>query len=501
MKITAFGHIAYLLEMTGEEGAEPVRILGDPWLSDYAAGDLMGRFPRLRFDASALPALDAIFISHSHTDHFDPESLVGLWRDLPNQPFLLLPQSLRHLDSLLREFLAGVEIRYLSQGDSVEVRGVEFSAYFNPETRATNEDDVMVLVAKSAREVFLSESDALLPFYDPETREHVSQPVFAKGVETACFLTAKNELEASMSMLSASDLEDRQARISRSLERTYAEIEEIFVPFEGLEADLWGADHLVRFVGGQGMCYPQALDSQWNHVLFPIRLSDRANMEREIAEQCGHALSISEFEPGTTYTLEGGNIASAESATFLETLDREEERFFQPSLEVYDDFPVAPLREGERNADEQERQILEKLNGRFLPYLIGARNPPLEHLLAANEGGEYRIRIRYGTLNGFRDRDYVVSFDACEFIGREVEAEADEHYWANDLEDVFEGVVDEFSIFCRKPIGGKAQRFWACLGLPFLNGDLVAKKLRSHFERAARGESLEAWVLPFYEHG
>ena len=95
MKIHALGHIAYLLEMAPRDGEEPVRILGDPWLSDYAIGDLMGRFPRVRYRAEDLEPVHAIFLSHSHTDHLDPYTLVRLWNELPSRPTLILPQTSR----------------------------------------------------------------------------------------------------------------------------------------------------------------------------------------------------------------------------------------------------------------------------------------------------------------------------------------------------------------------------------------------------------------------
>ena len=53
MKILSLGHSSYILEMT-PAGGEPVRILADPWLSDYLIGDLMGRFPRVRLALQAL---------------------------------------------------------------------------------------------------------------------------------------------------------------------------------------------------------------------------------------------------------------------------------------------------------------------------------------------------------------------------------------------------------------------------------------------------------------
>ena len=203
MRVTGLGHSSFLLEIDTPDG-EPLRLLGDPWLSDYLIGDLLGRFPRVRFDTKDLAPLEAIWISHSHTDHFDPYALVRLWRELPERPRLILPQSLLFLHDLVVENLEGVEPMFLREGEAQSLRGVKLRAFFNRERRPTNEDDVMVLVVDNGREVFLDESDALLPFYDPDVREELTAILCAPEVETACFLAIRNEGGATMSMLSAS---------------------------------------------------------------------------------------------------------------------------------------------------------------------------------------------------------------------------------------------------------------------------------------------------------
>jgi hypothetical protein len=531
MKLTALGHISFLLEIASERGGAPVRILGDPWLSDYAIGDLMGRFPRLRFDPAAFEPLDAIFLSHSHTDHFDPPSLVRLWDSLRAKPALLLPASILHLRGILEEQLPGVRIVPLHQGSTVDLRGVSIGGFFNPERQGTNEDDVFVLVVRGDKEVFLDESDALLPFYDPELRARLARILCDPGVETAVFLTAKNQLEATMSMLSSGGREDRMRRLSASLELVYEEIREIFEPFVGEDeedeegdededdeaeaaddsdfegdedeggdalADVWADPRVIRLVGGQGMCYPQALGTEWNHVLFPVRVDDRVRFEREIAADFGRPTIIEAFTPGSTFTLAAGRIASKARAGFVELLDRESDRSFRPELELRDDFPVAPLREETRDVERQRAILSELLDHRFLPYLIGVRAPAIEQLLSAG-GGEYRIRIRYGTTSSFVDRDFRLTFDVLRFVECDAAAaEPDEWYWANDLEDTYDGRSDEFSIFCRRPLPARAQRLWNSLGYPYLNADLIGRKLRLHFERARAGDSIEPWVLSFY---
>ena len=495
MKILSLGHSSYILEMS-PEGGEPVRILADPWLSDYLIGDLMGRFPRLELDLSALQPIHAIYLSHSHTDHLDPYSLLKL-RQLEPTPTILLPQSLQYLEPLLKEHLPEFEITRLCQGLELDLHGLKIGAFFNPELRATNEDDVMVLTAETESEVFIGEGDALMPLYDPAARQALADRFSRDGVQTACFLTVKNEGDSTMNMLSAKDGEQRKELLGQSIEATYTELFDIYSPLDD-EADLlWGNSSLVRIITGQGICYPQALNPDYNRILFPIRLEDRVRMEREVAEQFGCKHSIEEMVPGQLHELSDGKLRSLSDPEGVTVLDKEEERYFDPESKLARDFPTGPLLEDRRDTGNQRKLIGDCLQNRFLPWLIGSRNPPVEHLLAA-AGGEYRIRVRYGTSEDFEEADYLLSFARLSLEAAESSGEPDESYWANDLDDVLAGRADEFSLCCREPLKGEAQRLWRCLGLPYLNNDLIEKKLRLHFERAARNESIAAWAEPYW---
>jgi len=498
MEITALGHSAYILSMAPDRDGKPVNILVDPWLSDFAVGDLMGRFPRIRFDAADLPEIHGLFLSHAHTDHLDPESLLRLWSDLPRPPVLILPVSLLYLQSLLTEFLPGAEVLVLPSDRPVDFRGLKLTGFFNPEAVSSNEDDVMLLLVESDREIFLGEADALLPMHDPETRVAITETLCAPEFETACWQTSRNELAATMSMLAATDLEDRSARVDAGLTRTSEEVEALYEPLDEDEEweDLWQNPRLVRLIGGQGICYPQELNPEWNRVLFPVRLADRVLLEQEISSAFGCRHLVEELIPGATHHVEAGKVERS-PATWLELLDKEEDRHFDPALPLIDDFPVAPLRSDERDHLAQARRIEAILNGQFLPHLIGARRPPVEQMLADHDG-EYRIRIRFGDGKAFDEGDFVLSFRELQFVTAMPEGEAAEAYWANDLDDFLDGTTDEFSLFPRKPIGAQNQRLWNCLGMPYLNQDLITKKLRLHFERAARGETNRDWALPFY---
>ncbi len=501
MKIHSLGHSSFLLELLPAASDRPVRILADPWLSDGLVGDLSGRFPRVRFSPRDWGEIDAVFISHAHTDHLDPYSLVPLWRELTPTPSLILPESLAFLEDVFREFLTPLELVYLHDQRPIAFRGVQLMGFFSPEQRATNEDDVMLLLAKNGRESFLSEADALFPFYDGDARAALADFLDLGAAQTICFLTTKNEGDATMAMLDAENAAERAEALGRELDRTYAEVHSTYAPPGGEEedmaSDVWQCDRVVRLIGGQGICFPQSLGTAWNRVLFPIRLRDRVEMEREVAAQYDCRHRVEEFVPGTTYELAGGGIESTSRWTPLQVLDCEDDRGHDETIELFEDFPRAPLRSDERDWAGQEARILDLLNDRFLPHVIGARNPPFEHLLAAG-GGEYRVRVRFGTMECGENRDYVASFRALRFTAAEANSRADEHYFANDLEDVLDGHADEFSTICRRPPAPGAQRVWTTLGLPYLNNDLVERKIRLHFERAARGGTSESWVLAFY---
>ena len=355
----------------------------------------------------------------------------------------------------------------------------------------------MVLTAETKAEVFIGEGDALMPLYDPAARQALTDRFSRDGVQTACFLTVKNEGDSTMNMLAAKDGKQRKELLGQSIEATYTELFDIYSPLDD-EADLlWGNPGLVRVITGQGICYPQALNPDYNRILFPIRLEDRVRMEREVAEQFGCEHSIEELVPGQLHELSDGKLRSLSDPEGVTVLDKEEERHFDPESELARDFPTGPLLEDRRDTGDQRKLIGDCLQNRFLPWLIGSRTPPVEHLLAAADG-EYRIRVRYGTSEDFEEADYLLSFARLSLEAAESSGEPDESYWANDLDDVLAGRADEFSLCCREPLGGEAQRLWRCLGLPYLNNDLIEKKLRLHFERAARDESIAAWAEPYW---
>lgn len=121
MLLTPLGHTQCLLDIEGLSGS--VRILIDSWLSDFCVGDMMGREPRIRIDWKTLKP-DIVYISHAHTDHFDPYTLTEIFKVI--RPIILLPETLSYLVDTLNTFLDQPKIILLAHDQPQTISGVSF---------------------------------------------------------------------------------------------------------------------------------------------------------------------------------------------------------------------------------------------------------------------------------------------------------------------------------------------------------------------------------------
>ncbi|MFT4625228.1 MAG: hypothetical protein ACI8PZ_003896 [Myxococcota bacterium] len=497
IRITALGHSCLLLDFKSEETGQHTRILVDPWLSDHATGDAMGRFPRLRFDVAALGPIDAVYLSHAHSDHLDPYTLVRLWRELPTPPVLLLPISLAFLLPVFREFLDAPEMQVLEPHIPTPFRGVQLLGLYDVADEPTNEDDVMVLVVSSGSEVALVEADARLSLELVRFREYITMLLRGPGITSAVYLSTENELTGTLEGRSCATTEEREELAAYATSEMLEAVEELYIQVDDPD-DLWHGAHVLRLVHGQGLTAPHELDPRWQRILFPVRVEDRVRAERAAAERSGFEHHIDSLTVGCVHTIVAGRVQSREPLAGLELLDREDQRTFDPQLPFFPFLPCAPLRFDSRDVASQRARVLALLNERFLPYLHGLRRPPVLHLLAS-AGGSYRIRVRYGTALDAPSWDYALGFDARDFI--EVapsDDEPHEAYWANDLDDMVTGRCDEFSPFCRSQLPNMDMRLWTCLATPLLNSDIVLLRVQLHFERAAAGLTPGSFVLELY---
>ena len=478
------------------EDHESTRILVDPWLSDHAVGDGMGRFPRIRFEAQELAPIHGVYLTHAHSDHLDPYTLVRLWRELAAPPTLLLPITLAFLVPIFEEHLPGVEIQLLSPHEPSPFHGVELLGFYDVTQFPTNEEDVMVLVVTNGSERVLVEADANLSLDHPELLSFVSFLMRDPKIESAVFLTTENELTGTLESKNYNSFDARAELVDLAVNEMLEAVQALYA--SSCEPDdLWGSDHVLRLIHGQGLTVPHELDPRWHHILFPVRIAHRVREERAVSERLGLSHGVEELTVGAVHTVLRGEVTSCVPHPSLRLLDEESKRTFDPQLAFFPEFPCSPLRSGPRDQDAQRVSIASLLNERFLPYLHGLRLPPVIHLLASY-GGSYCVRVHFGTAADVSALDFVLGFGARGFVACEPSGLPHESYWANDLDDFLEGRCDEFSGFSRSAFPGMEFRLLSCLATPLLNSDLLAKRVAHHFERAVAGLTPGSFVLDLF---
>ena len=87
MRLTVLGHASYLVE------GQNTKILMDPVLGDTFEGGNSIPFPSRTINKKDLPQVDAIILSHFHSDHFDIDSLVFIGKAIP----IYCPMSTHHI--------------------------------------------------------------------------------------------------------------------------------------------------------------------------------------------------------------------------------------------------------------------------------------------------------------------------------------------------------------------------------------------------------------------
>ena len=192
MIITPLGHTEFLVDIANKKW-ENVRILVDTWLSDYVIGDLLERTVQVRLDPEKLKTIDAIYISHAHSDHLDVYTLIDIYKYA--SPILILPFTLRYLESLFQEFLPDAPIQWLSHREIFLLKGVEIVGYMWSNPEISNEDDVMMIAISNDRELVFAEIDTIPDLYHEWVQKSLYSVFTHKEYDTRLYLMSRNYLE------------------------------------------------------------------------------------------------------------------------------------------------------------------------------------------------------------------------------------------------------------------------------------------------------------------
>lgn len=193
-------------------------------------------------------------------------------------------------------------------------------------------------------------------------------------------------------------------------------------------------------------------------------------IEKELAKKYGRDFPQDFLEAGVSYVVKNGKTERVGAVPGI----RAENVFSKASLESRKDVslvpPVkrafAPVRDEERDVARQDKLVLGLLNGRFLATKLADVDDNLKNLVLQSSDGTYRVLVRFGTSKSFVCKTYAWDFSKTGFVCeglQEGKIRFDEDYWANDLEDFFEGTQELYSNFLHKLDSDKGYRLWTVL--------------------------------------
>lgn len=476
-----------------------MRIFVDAWLSDFSVGDLMERSVKVELDMEKIKTVDAIYVSHSHTDHLDPYTLIPIYQNA--NPILLLPYTLAFVVPLIREYIPTIRIEILYPHQAFQHEGISITGHMFPQNTITNEDDVMMLSIENDRELLFAEIDTLPEEDDLDTQKQLFRILTKKSYETVCYLASRNELPGQLPVL---DLPIKKRKAFRD-EYIAGRKEEMYFSYQKGEYEdfanfpnIYEIPNLVRGFIGQGIVYPRRFSLDYARVqIFP--LEEIASMESDIARECGYEFSQKALLPGRQYKVENGNIETGRKECPIGELiiDREHGNLESTDPRLYADAPLFPR----ENLDivTEKRRILEVLNARFLSYWSASAVASLRSTLIKNHDGCYRIGLKVQNAE-----TVVFEYSLADVVFREVpystELHIDEDYWLLDIVDFLDGRQELYSNFWHRLDPKKIYRLWTCLGANFCNHDLLLNKYRLHFERAKSGLTVESFVSEVYDN-
>ncbi len=495
MIITPLWHTEFIVDIANTTGGN-VRILVDSWLSDYVIWDLMERSTQIRLDNEKIKTIDAIYISHSHTDHIDPYTLIEIYNYA--SPVLILPYTLRYLEQIFYQYIPSIQIEFLIPKKVFHFKWIEITGYMFSQENITNEDDVMMIAISNDTELLFAEIDTVPDEYDEGIQAELFQIFDRKNYLTRCYLASRNELEWQLRIY---DYDEHRRRSYRS-EYIAGRKDDMRSNYEKFEydeyidmANIMTLSGFVRWFIGQWLKYPVILSSSLSDItIFP--LEEIASMESDIAHTFGYEFAQKALLPGRQYRIENWIIEPGRKECPIGEILKNSTLNNADTHSGNRIFAKWPLMNRDLFSDDiafAKAQILEILNYKFLPYWSASPVASLRSALMRNTDGAYRIEFK---ILGSESIIFEYSLTTSSFI--EIpnipKLRIDEDYWIIDILDFLDGKQELYSNFWHVLDPKRIYRLWTCLGANFMNNDLILAKYKLHFERAKNSESITDYV-------
>ncbi len=497
MIITPLWHTEFLIDIINSSW-DNVRILVDTWFSDFAIWDMMERSVKVRLDQDTISTIDVIYISHAHCDHFDPYTLIEIYKN--HVPLLLLPTTLWYLGPLIEKYIPQVQIHWLSNNETFTLKWIEITWLMFEQDDITNEDDVMMLAVASPREIIFAEIDTL-PSDTALVQKRLIKLFSKREYETILYLATRNELEWNLKILDF-DTEKSRENFKRSyLAERKEEIEWWYAKWEneGYEEvpNFFTLPGFCRGFIGQGICYPYAISDNLA-ILSAFTLSEVVEREISFAEEYGYNFPQKALYPGRQFRIENGTIEQGRKECPIgEIIKYVPEWNEQSDIRIYATWPLMPKELSWEDIEHARQWILNILNHRFLPYWSASPVASLRSAMIEN-GWVYRIELKMKNEEWRVIFEYSFATTSFSEVLYNESMRMDESYWLEDILDFLEGKQELYSNFWHRLEPNMQYRLWTCLGANFCNNEIVLKKYELHFQRAISGLTAKEYIEDIY---
>lgn len=499
MKIDYLWHSEFLVELKNEYW-NYTRVLCDAWLSDYAVWDLMWRNPTFTLDYDKIWTIDAIYLSHSHTDHIDPYTLIDLYSNLKTSPSLLIPETLSFIVPLFEKHLNNPDIIILKNKQEIKFKWIFIQWYVFETPHINNEDDVMWLFLYNHEEIIFNEVDLTPPDSD-EVHNYLYKVYSRQDFKSRVYIATRNELDWNLKILDIKDKNKRKSFASEYKQKRTDEIEYDYYKFTEQYVeykDIYSLDNFHKIFIWQWITYPKNISIEPLKLQI-MSLQEEVEIENKFSRNYWKSTHVWYLKAWVSYDINHKKFNELWKINYLQNFDFCEIKR-DLNIELDRKYFEWPINNQERNIINQEEIILNLINNRFFPFWFAVKQDCIKNRILKNPNRSYNILVKFWTKENHIKKIYHYNFSQFNFILKDYNNEEyDENYWANDLEDYFNWTQELYSNFHHKLEKWKWYRLWTTLWMNYINNDLLYKKFDFHFKQALEWKTSSDFVLPVYK--